>query len=114
MLVFGLLGDHPMDYNVVTAARMTDSIEKVNEAIQDGWLPLGGGFQTQHVPSDSVRFMQAMVKVHPWSLKEIPGRIQGATAASLSAIRACGHRCLARNDVRKRPCIGQEKCCRIS
>jgi len=30
----------------------------------------GGGFQTQAVPEDSVRFMQAMVKIQPWSLKE--------------------------------------------
>jgi hypothetical protein len=70
-----------MDYNVITAAKMTDFVEKVNEAIQDGWLPLEGGFQTQNVPGDAVRFMQAMVKVQPWSLKEIAGRIQGAVAA---------------------------------
>lgn len=70
-----------MDYNVITAAKMTQFIELVNDAIQDGWVPLEGGFQTQHVPGDAVRFMQAMVKVQPWSLKEMAGRIHGASAA---------------------------------
>lgn len=76
--------EHPMDYNVITAAKMTEFVERVNDAIQDGWLPLEGGFQTQNVPGDAVRFMQAMVKVQPWSLKEIAGRIQGAVAAPRS------------------------------
>ncbi len=69
-----------MDYNVITAAKMPDLISQVNEAIQDGWMPMEGGFQVQNTPESSTRYLQAMVKVYPWSIKSMAHMI-GASAA---------------------------------
>jgi predicted transcriptional regulator len=69
-----------MDYNVITAAKMPELIEQVNLAIQDGWLPMEGGFQVQNTPESSTRYLQAMVKVYPWSIKTMSQMI-GAAAA---------------------------------
>jgi hypothetical protein len=69
-----------MDYNVITAAKMPELIEQVNLAIQDGWLPMEGGFQIQNTPESSTRYLQAMVKVYPWSIKTMSQMI-GAAAA---------------------------------
>jgi hypothetical protein len=69
-----------MEYTVVSAAKMPKLIEEVNDMISQGWMPLEGGFQVQNFTDTSVRYLQAMVKVFPWSVKNMMGAIrQGAS-----------------------------------
>lgn len=47
-------------YTVVTSASLPDLIEQVNEAIAEGWQPIGGVLVTQNERGEE--FFQSMIK----------------------------------------------------
>lgn len=74
-----------MDYNIISAAKMPDLVHQVNQAILEGWLPMEGGFQVQTFSESSTRYLQAMVKIYPWSIKSMQAVIGSAPPVAAKA-----------------------------